>query len=266
MLAFNSTTDRYLQFLDALQQAAIATTATGEIVDWNRSAEGLYGWRRAEAIGRNIVDVTPSMVSRDEAAAIMASLGRGDIWSGEFPVRTRGGETFVASVTDIPIGEAGRIVGVVGVSARSHGPASLDSLLIRFGAACDAIWPGCVAMTAPRLDSFVPASEPHLLQLLALILIRYAGTLDMGARIDVFAGPATESIFADFGFRSRRPYVYIRFGERTESPSYSLLRDEISAARPTNYAAALVRLVGGWLFEENAGGGSTITHLLLPID
>jgi PAS domain S-box-containing protein len=45
--------------LDAIGQAVIATDPLGVIVYWNHAAELLYGWSAAEAIGLQVIDVTP---------------------------------------------------------------------------------------------------------------------------------------------------------------------------------------------------------------
>ncbi|HYE14116.1 MAG TPA: ATP-binding protein [Pyrinomonadaceae bacterium] len=105
------------QLLDAVEQAVIATDLSGTITYWNRHAELLYGWSAAEAVGRNVMEVTPAAASHEQAAEIMARLTEGKSWSGEFLVRRRDGSTFPAHVTDSPILDAeGRLVGVVGLS------------------------------------------------------------------------------------------------------------------------------------------------------
>lgn len=104
--------------LDAIGEAVIATDLDGTVILWNAAAERLYGWTAEEAVGANIIDLTPSPASRDEAAAIMAHLARGETWSGRFEVRRRDGTTFPALVTDAPlVDEEGSLVAVVGVSA-----------------------------------------------------------------------------------------------------------------------------------------------------
>ena len=103
--------------LDAVDQAVIATDLAGAITYWNRAAEQLYGWRSDEVLGRNVVEVTPSDQSREQAAEIMRRLGAGERWSGEFLLRRRDGSTFPGLVTDAPIHDSdGRLVGVVGVT------------------------------------------------------------------------------------------------------------------------------------------------------
>jgi PAS domain S-box-containing protein len=104
--------------LDMVEQAVIATDLEGKITYWNRHAERLYGWPAAEAVGRDVLEVTPAETSAEQAAEIMSRLAEGEAWSGEFGVRRRDGSCFPALVTDAPILDgAGRLVGVVGVSA-----------------------------------------------------------------------------------------------------------------------------------------------------
>lgn len=99
--------------------AVIATDAHGRVIYWDEGAEQLYGWTRDEVLGRPIVEITPSDLSRAQAAQIMAALAAGRPWSGEFTVCARDGRRFEASVTDIPVrGDDGSVLGVVGISRR----------------------------------------------------------------------------------------------------------------------------------------------------
>lgn len=103
--------------LDIAGQSVIATTPDGTIVYWSKGATELYGWSRSEAIGRNIVDVTPTAQTRDQAASIMTLLKAGEIWNGQFKVRRRDGTEFIADVRDVPVFDAvGRLIGIVGIS------------------------------------------------------------------------------------------------------------------------------------------------------
>ena len=85
---------------------------------WNRAAERTYGWLAVEALGRDIVGLVTPNPGQAEAEEIMAALSRGEVWAGEFSVRRKNGETFVAMVTNAPILDRnGDVVGVVGVSS-----------------------------------------------------------------------------------------------------------------------------------------------------
>jgi PAS domain S-box-containing protein len=103
--------------LAAIHQAVIATDLSGRITYWNPFAEALYGWSAAETVGRNILDVTPTEVSRETAGAILQRLKLGETWAGEFWVRDKAGRPFLAHVTNSPITDAtGNLVGVLGTS------------------------------------------------------------------------------------------------------------------------------------------------------
>src|SRR5205085_1581667 len=57
--------------LNTVEQAVIATDPDGRITYWNSFAEKLYGWSAAEAVGRNIVEVTPADESKAQSTEIM---------------------------------------------------------------------------------------------------------------------------------------------------------------------------------------------------
>ncbi|HEX6039442.1 MAG TPA: ATP-binding protein, partial [Longimicrobium sp.] len=120
------------QLLDAVEQAVIATTPDGEILLWNACAEQLYGWTAAQAVGRNVVDMVPADMSRQQAGAIMDELRHGRSWSGQFTVRRRDGHAFQAWVADTPVlDEAGRLIGIVGVSTDLTGKLEATRALAR---------------------------------------------------------------------------------------------------------------------------------------
>jgi PAS domain S-box-containing protein len=105
------------RLLDAVEQGVIATDLTGTIIYWNSFAEKLYGWSTEEALGSNILEITPTKLLRDQAQEILSSLQKGESWSGEFIVQRRDGSEFPAMVTDSPIfSDKGELIGIVGVS------------------------------------------------------------------------------------------------------------------------------------------------------
>ncbi|MCW2680273.1 MAG: hypothetical protein JWM62_1674 [Frankiales bacterium] len=106
------------RLLEAVGQAVIATDADGIVLHWNRAAQELYGWSAQEAVGRPIVELTPSSASRAQATQIMEALHSGLSWTGDFPVRRRDGSEFIALVTNRPLlDDEGRVCGVIGVSS-----------------------------------------------------------------------------------------------------------------------------------------------------
>ncbi|WP_166397049.1 sensor domain-containing protein [Rubrobacter marinus] len=106
------------RLLDAVGQAVVAIDLDGRITYWNRSAETLYGWSAAEALGRLAKEV---LVAEEQAAVaeeIYEGLKSGGEWSGEFRVRRRDGSTFPALVTDTPVhDERGNLIGTIGIAA-----------------------------------------------------------------------------------------------------------------------------------------------------
>ena len=68
-------------------------------------------------MGRNILDVTPTDTTQQQAAEIMACLARGESWEGEFLTRNREGKVFPVHVTDTPVlDEKGQVTGIIGIS------------------------------------------------------------------------------------------------------------------------------------------------------
>ncbi|HEX6629176.1 MAG TPA: PAS domain S-box protein [Gemmatimonadaceae bacterium] len=105
------------QLLNAVQQAVVATDSDGVVIFWNSYAEKLYGWTAAEAVGKQIEELTPSPFLRDHAAEIAEKGAAGDSWTGEFLVQGKAGKAFPALLTTSPVrAESGRVLGFVRVS------------------------------------------------------------------------------------------------------------------------------------------------------
>ena len=106
------------QVLAAMESATIATDVQGIVQLWNAAAERLYGWSAAEAVGRFILDLAPSISEGDLRSEVLATVRAGSRWKGEYPVRRRDGTTFLAQVRLGPIqDEHGRMIGVLGTAA-----------------------------------------------------------------------------------------------------------------------------------------------------
>ncbi|MFP4052206.1 MAG: PAS domain S-box protein, partial [Thermoplasmata archaeon] len=103
--------------LDRIEHAVIATDIEGQIIYWNHHAEELYEWKSDELLGKNIIDVTPSLIEKEKAKEIMDKLNNDEKWSGEFEVKNKDDEEFTVHVTDSPLyDDTGEIKGIVGVS------------------------------------------------------------------------------------------------------------------------------------------------------
>jgi len=102
--------------LDAIAAAVVATDTAGTIFYFNAAAEQLYGYPRESMLGANVMQLLVEPVDAVPAGLIMATVLAGERWSGQFRVRRHGGSNIVVRVTDTPITEQGRVVGVVGVA------------------------------------------------------------------------------------------------------------------------------------------------------
>jgi len=120
----------HIPFLQALQTAVIITDSAGSITYWNPFAEKLYGWPAGEVVGRNIMDITVTAASKEEAEAHMATLRAGEGWSGEFDVRCKNGRLLSALVTLSPLyDDNGRVLAIVGVSQDLRGHKAAEAQL-----------------------------------------------------------------------------------------------------------------------------------------
>ena len=97
--------------------AVVGKTLDGVIQSWNDGAERLFGYTAREAIGRSILMIVP-LELRDEEAAIVARLGRGERIDAFETVRIRKDSTRVhISVSVSPIRDpGGKIVGAAKVA------------------------------------------------------------------------------------------------------------------------------------------------------
>ncbi|KAF3448501.1 hypothetical protein FNV43_RR09214 [Rhamnella rubrinervis] len=109
----------YKSVLESLSHAVhVCRASTGEIIYWNRSAENLYGWKEYEVIGQRVGEEL--LMAEEYYVAlqrIKKRLIRGQSWSGQFPLKKRSGETFMALVTKSLLYENGILVGYITVSS-----------------------------------------------------------------------------------------------------------------------------------------------------
>ena len=116
--------------LDAIAAAVVATDTAGRIFYFNRAAEQLYGYSRQQMLGANVMELLVEPVDQISAEEIMSSVLAGHRWSGQFRVRRSGGAVIVVRITDTPISEHGRVVGVIGVAEDIAGDSSVDAAAV----------------------------------------------------------------------------------------------------------------------------------------
>jgi len=89
------------EMIDAIQQAIVVVDHDDCVTGWNRFAESLYGWSRAEAMGHKLRDLVGSDVIDGNPHSTPIANERAV--TTQLLIRRRDGSTFVASVTSSPI-------------------------------------------------------------------------------------------------------------------------------------------------------------------
>jgi PAS domain S-box-containing protein len=92
--------------------AIIGKSLTGTVTSWNKSAERIFGYTAAEAIGKQLSDLVVPADRQHEETAILSSIGRGEAVPRFNALRRRKDGTLIeVSVSVSPIQTDGRIVG-----------------------------------------------------------------------------------------------------------------------------------------------------------
>lgn len=101
-----------------IESAVIATDPIGTVVFWNRFASDLYQYSKEDAMGRSIMELTPSEMTQEQGMEIFTRLQKGEHWRGFFGVKRKDGSRFIAHVTDTPVlNQNEELKFIVGVSA-----------------------------------------------------------------------------------------------------------------------------------------------------
>ncbi|KAI3469204.1 hypothetical protein Pfo_025867 [Paulownia fortunei] len=120
-LAVKFTDKQYLNILQSMGQSVHIFDLNSRIIYWNRTAENLYGYSAAEALGQDAIELLTD--SRDFAMAnnIVHRVTMGESWTGQFPVKNKRGERFLAIATNTPFyDDEGTLVGIICVSSDSR--------------------------------------------------------------------------------------------------------------------------------------------------
>jgi PAS domain S-box-containing protein len=107
-----SSRSRLAAIVDSSDDAIVSKNLRGIITSWNRSAERIFGWTEAEAVGQPITMVIPPELRREEDE-IMRKLRAGERIEHFETIRvTKAGRRFNVSVTISPVKDIrGRTVG-----------------------------------------------------------------------------------------------------------------------------------------------------------
>ncbi|KAF9677212.1 hypothetical protein SADUNF_Sadunf08G0084500 [Salix dunnii] len=119
--AVKFTDKQCLNILQSMGQSVHIFDVSGRIIYWNRTAENLYGYSAAEALGQDAVELL--IDPRDYAVAngIIQRVSTGEKWEGKFPVKNKMTERFTAVATNTPLyDDDGALVGIICVSSDSR--------------------------------------------------------------------------------------------------------------------------------------------------
>ncbi|XP_022721786.1 probable serine/threonine-protein kinase DDB_G0282963 isoform X1 [Durio zibethinus] len=119
--AVNFTNGQYLNILQSMGQSVHIFDLSGRIIYWNRTAEKLYGYSAAEALGQDAIEflVDP----RDFAVAhnIVHRVMMGERWTGQFPLKNKMGDRFLVVATNTPFyDDDDSLIGIICVSCDSR--------------------------------------------------------------------------------------------------------------------------------------------------
>lgn len=107
-------------------------------------------------------------------------------------------------------------------------------------------------------------TEPHALQLLSLMLVRFAGRLNAGGRVRMTITQARRAPVAEFVPPPLEDAIYVGLTGADGAERRSVLREVRDPAEPSYFARSLLEQLGGTLLiEGDAEQGETL-HLVIP--
>ncbi|KAL0457502.1 UNVERIFIED_CONTAM: putative serine/threonine-protein kinase SIS8 [Sesamum latifolium] len=116
--AVRFTDKQYLNILQAMGQAVHIFEPNSRIIYWNRTAETLYGYSAAEALGQDAFELLIDSRDVTVASNIVHRVTTGENWTGQFPVKNKRGERFLVVATNTPFyDDDGTLVGIICVSS-----------------------------------------------------------------------------------------------------------------------------------------------------
>ena len=176
---------------DSLSEAIIGTDAHFIVETWNRSAERLYGWTAAEAVGRSVPELIGGGPSNLDGAAAAEELFRTSEWSGTAVQRHRDGTPiYVRAYTRLLRDAYGSVIGVISVNSPEAKP----------GSSTDALTGAAARGVLFDLLSHGAAGEQSV-----VVLLDLDSFSSVNSRFGVQVGDAILIIFADRLRASMRP-------------------------------------------------------------
>ncbi|GLJ32121.1 hypothetical protein SUGI_0646740 [Cryptomeria japonica] len=92
----------YINILQSLGQTIHILKPTGEITNWNRFVELLYGYSTSEPVGQNAIELLVHQNNFDVTNSIIDRITVEESWKGQFPLETNFGKLFSAVTSNTP--------------------------------------------------------------------------------------------------------------------------------------------------------------------
>ncbi|WJZ86691.1 hypothetical protein VitviT2T_006125 [Vitis vinifera] len=119
--AYKFNDKQYSNILQSMGQSIHIFDLNGRVIYWNRTAEKLYGYSAEEALGQQAIELLSDVQDYAIANNIVDRVSRGESWTGQFPVKNKMGERFLAVATNTPFyDDDGTLIGIICVSSDSQ--------------------------------------------------------------------------------------------------------------------------------------------------
>lgn len=105
------------RLLETVGQGVIASDVQGQIIYWNQAAEKIFGWKREEVIGKDVMSLMTTRNTFSSSEAVMELVKQGGRWQGETEVHHRDGHIVPLLTALSPVlDEQNQVVGMIGTS------------------------------------------------------------------------------------------------------------------------------------------------------
>ena len=145
----NTIPDLYRLLTEQVGDALVYAAPDGKIVAWNRAAEALFGYSKAEAIGQSLDLIIPERLRAAHWAGFDRAMGRGAVEPGRKAMITRaqtraGGSIYVEMSFAVVCDDHGKAIGAVAMARDATQRHLNDKALRERLAALEGMKPGPV--------------------------------------------------------------------------------------------------------------------------
>jgi PAS domain S-box-containing protein len=206
--ALEESETRLGSIVEGSEDAIIGVSLDGVIQTWNGAAEKIFGYSRAEAVGRPITMLVPEE-RRAEEDEVLARIGRGEpVEHFETVRRAKDGRLLNVSLTVSPMRDAsGRIVGASKISRDITRRRQAENEALRMQSVLDETQARLGAIVDSAMDAVITVDEEQ-----KIVLFNRAAEQMFAVRREDVLGSALER-FIPSRFRQMHGRHIAQFGE-----------------------------------------------------